>query len=85
MVAFDGQSGSGNQILTIGSTDNQTVTAVINYPDVDTKSDGGTGGTGGTDIIQPDHQLESVTLTNSSVATTFTCPSTPCKLTIHYN
>jgi hypothetical protein len=84
LVAYDGQNGTGNMILTIGSTDNQTVIAVINSTDVYSKADATTDTSGGTDLIQPNNKLASASLTNNSATTSLTCAASPCKLKIHY-
>ena len=86
LTAYDGHSGSGTMIFTMTSADNMTIVTTFNanITDLDSKIDGTTDTNGGTDLIQSEHELESVALTNNGSSTTLDCPQTPCKLKINY-
>jgi hypothetical protein len=86
LMGYDGHSGSGNLIFTMTSADNMTIgtTFVAGVTDLDSKIDMSGDTNKGTDLIESALTLVSAVLNNNGSTTTLDCPSTPCKLRIHY-
>ena len=74
----------GTKIMTVSSADNMIVVTNFFVGNVFTSIDS-SGDTNGSDIAQHDDSFNSATFTNGgALPVNLTCPSSPCKLKIHY-